>query len=79
MTSEDKRQEPDGGADGSGGGQFPDRVYRSPAGMAGGVVLLGLGGGVPPGAPPPGGGRAGGTHPPMPSRPTPPAIPAGDR
>ncbi|CAM3668181.1 PH domain-containing protein [Streptomyces albus] len=43
MTSEDKRQEPDGGADGSGGGQFPDRVYRSPAGMAGGIVLLAIG------------------------------------
>ncbi|NSC23560.1 PH domain-containing protein [Streptomyces albus subsp. chlorinus] len=56
MTSEDKRQGPDDGTGagagagsqsgpGTGtGGQDPaERVYRSPAGMAGGVVLLAIG------------------------------------
>ncbi|MBO8202982.1 PH domain-containing protein [Streptomyces smyrnaeus] len=40
MTSEDKDQR-DGA--GSGGQEFPDRVFRSPAGMAGGIVLLAIG------------------------------------
>ncbi|MGP3973135.1 PH domain-containing protein [Streptomyces sp. 8N114] len=32
-----------GKGSGSGGQEFPDRVYRSPAGMAGGIVLLAIG------------------------------------
>ncbi|MGY1437640.1 PH domain-containing protein [Streptomyces reniochalinae] len=47
MTSEDKRQDdgPEGQGDGgrAAGEEFPDRVYRSPAGMAGGIVLLAIG------------------------------------
>lgn len=52
MTSEDKGQgdpEERGGPEGQDGGgssageEFPDRVYRSAAGMAGGIVLLAIG------------------------------------
>ncbi|MGP3985434.1 PH domain-containing protein [Streptomyces sp. 3N207] len=32
-----------GNGPGSGGQQFPDRVYRSPSGMAGGIALLAIG------------------------------------
>lgn len=41
MTSEEKSGSD--GAGGAGGEEYADRVFRSPAGMAGGVVLLALG------------------------------------
>ncbi|MBO8186852.1 PH domain-containing protein [Streptomyces spirodelae] len=46
MTSEDSEDSGDkgrGDGAGSGGQEFPDRVYRSPAGMAGGIALLAIG------------------------------------